>query len=255
MFESLQGRVAIVTGASRGIGRGIARRFAEAGIQVLVVSRSLADAERVTQQIGAGASAFAADVSSAVACRAMAEAAVERYGRIDILAANAGIFPSAALAEMTVEQFDEVMATNVRSTFLSTQAVLPYMKAAGFGRIVMTSSITGPVTGFPGWSHYGASKAAQLGFMRTAALEVARDGITINAVMPGNIRTEGLEGMGEAYQAQMAASIPAGVLGEVRDIANAALFFASLEAGFITGQGLIVDGGQVLPESAAALES
>lgn len=254
MFESLQGCAAIVTGATRGIGLGIAKRFAEAGIQVLVVSRDQADADRVAAQIGAGACGFAADVSDAAACQAMAEAAMARYGRIDILAANAGIFPAAALADMTVAQFDQVLTTNVRSSFLCTQAVLPYMKVRQFGRIILTSSITGPVTGFPGWSHYGASKAAQLGFMRTAALEVARDGITINAVMPGNIRTEGLEGMGEAYQAQMAAAIPTGVLGEVADIANAALFFATREASFITGQGLIIDGGQVLPESAAALQ-
>lgn len=253
MFESLQGRVAIVTGATRGIGLGIAKRFAEAGIQVLVVSRSQADADRVAQSIGAGASGFAADVSKAEDCAAMVKVALERYGQIDILAANAGIFPSAPLAEMTVEQFDTVMATNVRSAFLCTQAVLPHMKARQFGRIILTSSITGPVTGYPGWSHYGASKAAQLGFMRTAALEVARFGITINAVMPGNIRTEGLDGMGAEYQAQMAATIPTGVLGEVADIANAALFFATREASFITGQGLIIDGGQVLPESAAAL--
>lgn len=253
MFESLQGRVAIVTGATRGIGLGIAQRFAAAGIQVLVVSRVQEDADRVAARIGAGATGFAADVSDKAACQAMAEAAMLRYGQIDILAANAGIFPSVALADMTVEQFDSVMATNVRSTFLCTQVVLPYMKARQFGRIVLTSSITGPVTGFPGWSHYAASKAAQLGFMRTAALEVARDGITVNAVMPGNIRTEGLDGMGAEYQAQMAASIPTGVLGEVADIANAALFLASLEASFITGQGLIIDGGQVLPESAAAL--
>lgn len=254
MFESLQGCAAIVTGATRGIGLGIAKRFAEAGIQVLVVSRDQTDADRVAAQIGAGASGFAADVSDAAACQAMAETAMARYGRIDILAANAGIFPAAALADMSVAQFDHVLTTNVRSSFLCTQAVLPYMKARQFGRIILTSSITGPVTGFPGWSHYGASKAAQLGFMRTAALEVARDGITINAVMPGNIRTEGLEGMGEAYQAQMAAAIPTGVLGEVADIANAALFFATREASFITGQGLIIDGGQVLPESAAALQ-
>lgn len=253
MFEPLQGCVAIVTGGTRGIGLGIARRFARAGIQVLVVSRAQADADAVAAAIGAGATGFAADVSDAQQCRAMAEVAMQRYGRIDILAANAGIFPSAPLVEMTMEQFDTVMATNVRSSFLCTQAVLPYMKMRQFGRVILTSSITGPVTGYPGWSHYAASKAAQLGFMRTAALEVARDGITVNAVMPGNIRTEGLEEMGADYQAQMAASIPTGVLGEVDDIANAVLFFASREAAFITGQGLIIDGGQVLPESAAAL--
>lgn len=253
MFQSLEGQVAIVTGGTRGIGLGIARRFAAAGLQVMVVSRKLADAQAVAATLDHGASAFAADVGQAEDCAAMARTAFERYGRLDILAANAGIFPSAPLEQMTVAQFDEVMATNVRSSFLCTQAVLPFMKQAHYGRIVLTSSITGPLTGFPGWSHYGASKAAQMGFMRTAALEVARMGITINAVMPGNIRTEGLADMGDDYAAAMAATIPTGVLGEVDDIANAALFFASKEASFITGQGLIIDGGQVLPESAAAL--
>jgi len=119
--------------------------------------------------------------------------------------------------------------------------------------VILTSSITGPVTGFPGWAHYGASKAAQLGFMRTAAIELARDGITINALLPGNIVTEGLQGMGEDYLASMATSIPLKRLGQVEDIANAALFFASREAGYVTGQSLVIDGGQILPESLQAL--
>jgi 3-oxoacyl-[acyl-carrier protein] reductase len=119
---------------------------------------------------------------------------------------------------------------------------------------VVTSSITGPHTGYPGWSHYGASKAAQLGFVRTAALELAPRAITINAVLPGNIATEGLDGLGEDYLAAMAASVPQKRLGGVADIGNAALFFATEEASYITGQTLIVDGGQVLPESLQALE-
>ena len=127
------------------------------------------------------------------------------------------------------------------------------LKAKAKGRIVLTSSITGPVTGYSGWSHYGASKAGQLGFMRTAAIELAPFGITVNAVMPGNIMTEGMEAMGVEYIANMAASIPLKHLGTVKDIANAALFFASDEAGYVTGQTLIVDGGQVLPESLAGL--
>ena len=116
------------------------------------------------------------------------------------------------------------------------------------------SSITGPITGFPGWTHYGASKAGQLGFLRTAAIELAASNITINAVMPGNIKTEGLDGMGADYLKQMAASIPLKRLGEVEDIAHAALFFATDEAAYITGQTIVIDGGQVLPESLAALE-
>ena len=121
--------------------------------------------------------------------------------------------------------------------------------------MVLTSSITGPVTGYPGWSHYGATKAAQLGFLRTAAIELAAKGITINAVMPGNIETEGLDELGPEYRRKMEASIPQRKLGTVEDIGYAALFLATDEAGYITGQTIVVDGGQVLPESMMALEA
>jgi 3-oxoacyl-[acyl-carrier protein] reductase len=254
MLKSLQGQTVIVTGASKGIGRGIAKRFGQAGLNVLVVARHLDDAEKVAKEIGAKASAFAADVSQAESCQAMAAAAVDRYGSIDILCANAGIFPAAKLGEMTPADFDNVIGTNLKGTFLSVSAVLPAMKAKKKGRIVITSSITGPITGYPGWSHYGASKAGQLGFMRTAAVELAPYNITVNAVMPGNIITEGLEGMGEDYLASMAACIPMKRLGKVDDIAHAVLYFASEEAGYVTGQTIVVDGGQVLPESPAALD-
>ncbi|MFK8253823.1 3-oxoacyl-ACP reductase FabG [Ancylobacter terrae] len=255
MLKSLEGRTVIVTGSSKGIGRGIARRFGAAGLNVLVVARSLADAEGVAAQIGPHASAFAADVADPAACAAMAATALERYGRLDVLCANAGIFPAAKLGEMTAADFDHVIGVNLKGTFLSVSACLPAMKAQGAGRIVITSSITGPITGYPGWAHYGASKAGQLGFMRTAAIELAPFGITVNAVMPGNILTEGLEGAGPDYMATMTASIPMKRLGSVDDIANAALFFASEEANYITGQTIVVDGGQVLPESLGALEA
>lgn len=254
MFKALAGRTVIVTGGSKGIGRGIARRFGAADLNVLVVSRSLADAEATAAAIGPNASAFAADVADPTDCTAFATAALDRYGRIDVLCANAGIFPAAKLGQMTMADFDRVMATNLRGTFLSVDAVLPAMKAAKWGRIVLTSSITGPITGYPGWAHYGASKAGQLGFMRTAAIELAPWGITVNAVMPGNIRTEGLDGLGPDYIAKMEASVPQKRLGNVDDIANAALFFAAEEAAYITGQQMVIDGGQVLPESLMALE-
>ena len=147
-----------------------------------------------------------------------------------------------------------MIGTNLRGTFLSVRACVPPMKQQGKGRIILTSSITGPITGYPGWSHYGASKAGQLGFMRTAAIELAPSHITINAVMPGNIATEGLVDLGHEYTAKMESSIPMGRLGTVNDIANAVLFFASDEAAYITEQTLVIDGGQVLPESLMALE-
>jgi len=125
--------------------------------------------------------------------------------------------------------------------------------ASGRGRVILTSSITGPITGFPGWTHYGASKAGQLGFMRTAAIELAPRRVTVNAVLPGNIVTEGLAGMGEDYAAGMTAAIPMGRLGTVDEIGYAALFLATDEAAYITGQTIVVDGGQVLPESPEAM--
>jgi 3-oxoacyl-[acyl-carrier protein] reductase len=256
MFKSLAGRTAVVTGASKGIGRGIARRLGAVGCSVLVVARNTAETENVVREImqaGSKASAFRADVADESAMKLMARAAVERYGSLDILCANAGIFPAAKLDVMSGTEFDKVLATNLRGTFLCVSACLPALKRAK-GRIVVTSSITGPITGYPGWSHYGASKAGQLGFIRTAAIELAPAGVTINAVMPGNIATEGLDGLGPDYIAKMESSIPMKRLGTVEDIANAVLFFASDEAGYITGQTLVIDGGQTLPESLMALE-
>ncbi len=256
MFNSLEGRSVVVTGASKGIGKGIARRFALAGCRVLVVARSVDDAFGVAQEItaaGGTARGCGADVTRQADMEAMAAAAVKAFGGIDILCANAGIFPASPLETMTEADFDQVLATNLKGTFLAVSACLPAMKTKKSGRIILTSSITGPVTGFPGWAHYGASKAGQLGFMRTAAIELARHGITVNAVLPGNIATEGLEGMGAEYVRSMEASVPMQRLGSVTDIANAALFFASDEAGYITGQSLVIDGGQILPESLAAL--
>jgi 3-oxoacyl-[acyl-carrier protein] reductase len=255
MLKSLAGKTVIVTGATRGIGRGIAIRFGQAGINVLAVSRNQADADALAAEIGPHAAGFAADVATPQGCAAMVAAALQKFGAIDILCANAGIFPAAKLADMTPEEFDHVINTNLRSAFLSTQAVLPAMTKADSGRIILTSSITGPITGYPGWSHYGASKAGQLGFMRTAALELAPKNITVNAVLPGNIFTEGLAANGPEYIASMEASIPLKRLGTVEDIANAVLFLASEEAAYITGQTITVDGGQVLPESLGALEA
>lgn len=256
MFTSLQGRSAIVTGGSKGIGRGIAETFARAGINVVITGRTESDIERTVADLAGLAgtvTGVAADVASPEDCRRAVDTAVERNGGLDIVCANAGIFPSASLADMTPEDLDRVLGTNVKGTFYIVQAAIDALTASGHGRVIITSSITGTITGFPGWSHYGASKAAQLGFLRTAAIELARKKITVNAVLPGNILTEGLVEMGEQYMNQMKAAIPTGTLGTVADVGNAALFFATDEAGFITGQSLVVDGGQILPESAEAL--
>ena len=257
MFGSVVGRTVLVTGGTRGIGKGIARVFAEAGADVVVAGRNAEVGEACAEElstVGNGRVAFVpADVATRAGCDAAVAAAVDWFGGLDVLCANAGIFPDAKLTDMTEGDLDAVLGTNVKGTFFAVQAALEPLTASGHGRVVLTSSITGPITGFPGWSHYGASKAAQLGFMRTAAIELAPRGITVNAVLPGNIETEGLDELGPDYRATMAASIPMKRLGSVADIGHAALFFASDEAGYVTGQALVVDGGQVLPESLEAL--
>lgn len=260
MFTSISGRSVIVTGGSRGIGRGIAQVFAKAGANVLITGRDEAAAKASVDELASFNSSgkfsyFIGDVSTEKACAAMAATAIERHGGIDVLCANAGIFPDVKLKDMREADIDLVLATNVKGTILSVQACIPALTDSGRGRVILTSSITGPITGYPGWAHYGASKAAQLGFMRTAAIELAHMGITVNAVLPGNVATEGLAELGADYRRSMEASIPAGRLGEVNEIGYAALFFATDEAGYITGQALSVDGGQVLPESLAALQA
>lgn len=244
-------RSVLITGASKGIGRGIARVLGQYGARVAVLSRSLEGSEAVAEEIrddGGTALALAADVGDLASMQAAAQAARDAFGGIDVLCANAGVFPSAALEDITEPVWDAVMNTNLKGTLFSVQACLPALRASSIPRIVLTSSITGPMTGYPGWAHYGASKAGQLGFLRTAAIELAKDGITVNAVLPGNIMTEGLAGMGDDYLDKMASAIPLRRLGTVEDIAHAVAYFASPEAAYVTGQTLVIDGGQVLPE-------
>jgi 3-oxoacyl-[acyl-carrier protein] reductase len=256
MFTSLSGRSAIVTGGSKGIGRGIAEVFANAGVNVVISGRNQSDIDDAVAALAGSpgtVSGVAADVTSPEDCAKVVAAAVERNGGLDIVCANAGIFPSARIEDLTPEDIEQVIGVNFKGTVYIVQAALPALTASGHGRVIITSSITGPITGYPGWSHYGASKAAQLGFLRTAAMELAPKNITVNAVLPGNIITEGLIEMGQDYMNQMAAAVPAGKLGSVADIGNAALFFATDEAAYVTGQSLVVDGGQILPESPEAI--
>jgi 3-oxoacyl-[acyl-carrier protein] reductase len=258
VFTPLTGRTVLVTGGTKGIGKGIAGVFARAGANVVVVGRDATAGKAAVEELqrnGGEVAYVGADVSRAGDCERMAVEAVERFGGIDVLCANAGVFPDAKLEDMTEDDIDAIFATNVKGTMLSVKACMPALERSGHGRVVLTSSITGPITGYPGWCHYGATKAAQLGFLRTAAIELAGKGITINAVMPGNIETEGLEELGPEYRRKMESSIPQRKLGTVEDIGHAALFLATVEASYITGQTIVVDGGQVLPESMKALEA
>src|SRR6266702_1609734 len=252
MFESISSRSVLVTGGTKGIGKGIAAGFANAGAQVVITGRDGASGERAGEQLTAAAASMIAaggkvsyvrgDVSDQASCAAVVAAAVGKHGGLDVVCCNAGIFPASPLAEMTPAELDEVLATNLKGTFFTVQRALTALTESGHGRIILTSSITGPITGYAGWSHYGASKAGQLGFMRSAALELARSGVTINAILPGNIITEGLADLGPEYLRTMEAAIPLGRLGSIEEVASAALFLATVEAGYITGQTLVIDG-------------
>ena len=164
MFTSVKDRAVIVTGGSKGIGKGIARVFAEQGAHVLIAGRDPDALDAAAASLAEGATGrvetVAADVSQVAGCRRIAEVALELFGAIDVLCANAGIFPDKRLVDMTEEDVDSVMACNLKGTIFSVQACIPALEASGHGRVVLTSSITGPITGFPGWSHYGATKAA-----------------------------------------------------------------------------------------------
>lgn len=253
-MKGLHGRVAIVTGGASGIGRGIASVLASEGAHVVVADIDTRRAAEVASELAStegGATSIEVDVSDQESVKAMAAATLEDKERIDILCSNAGIYSSETLNEMSESVWDNVMAINVKGALFSIQACVPAMRAAGYGRIVITSSITGPIVAHPVGAHYGASKAALLGLMRTVALEVVRDGITINAVQPGNVRTPAFERLPESNQQEMVESIPLGRLAEPEEIGWAVRYLVSDEAAYVTGQTLILDGGQVLPEGKA----
>ncbi|WP_276923819.1 3-oxoacyl-ACP reductase FabG [Corynebacterium pyruviciproducens] len=251
MTSLLAGRTALVTGGSMGIGFGIAQVLASHGARVAVTG--LTDSELVDAS-SHGFLTLILDVRDRSQCAAAVDAVVAEFGELTILCSNAGIYPQATIAEMTEKDVYDIFSINVAGTINMVQAAQQALADTGRGRVVVTSSITGNYTGFPAWSHYGATKAAQMGFVRSAALELAEDKTTINAVMPGNVLTPGLEAMGEAYLKQMAAAVPLGYLGEPKDIGEAVAFLASDGARYITGQSIVVDGGQILPESPDALK-
>jgi 3-oxoacyl-[acyl-carrier protein] reductase len=247
MSGRLQGRVALVVGAARGIGAGIAERFAEEGARVMI-----ADTEGETGNATArnlGGQFVAIDISQKAGAERAIAATIEAFGGLDIVVQNAGIYPWSLIENIEPEEWDAVLGVNLRGTYLIARAALPHMKAKRYGRMVFTSSITGPRVTSPGHGHYSASKAGINGFIKAAALEFSSYGITVNGVEPGNILTEGVKlHRNAAFIRNMEEAVPLGRLGTPRDVANATLFLASDEAAYITGTTIIVDGGQTLPE-------
>lgn len=252
----LDGKIAVITGASKGIGKDIAKLFAKEGATVVLTSRTENDLKNVSHDIqksGGKASYIVSDVSKLQDVENLVSQTLKDYGRIDILIHNAGIYPINLVEDMHEDEWDKVIATNLTSAFYLVKACLSTMKKQKYGRIIFTSSISGPRVGLPGASHYTASKAGMNGFMRTIAIELAKDGITVNAVEPGNIISEGFEELSEGHKRKMLSAIPMNRLGTGEDVGQAHLFLASDAASYITGQSIIVDGGQTLPESDALI--
>lgn len=250
MSKDDRGRIALITGSGQGIGRAIAQVFAARGAKVMLATRSAAsgaETQRLIRQAGGTAVLLTLDLGTRAAAEQAIAATLDAFGGLDLLLHNAGIFPLQKLAELEEQTLDSTLAVNLKSCFWLTQAALPALRRARAPRIVVTSSVTGPRTAIPGLAHYAASKAGVNGFIRAAALELAEYGITVNGVEPGLIATQAMDNLGDA--ATLSRGIPLGRLGTPEDIAYAMLFLASPQAGYITGQTLIVDGGALLPEN------
>ncbi len=248
-MRKLEGKVAVVTGASRGIGRSIALKLADEGAKVVVnYSGSQAKAEEVVatiQENGGEAIAVQASVSKTEEVSALMDAVVKTFGSLDILVNNAGITRDNLLMRMKEDEWDDVLNTNLKGVFLCTKAVTRQMMKQRAGRIINISSIVG-VAGNPGQANYVAAKAGVIGLTKTTAKELASRNILVNAVAPGFIETEMTEQLPEDIKQGMLSQIPLAKLGQPEDIAKAVAFLASEDANYMTGQTLHIDGGMVM---------
>lgn len=257
MGFDLSGKVALVSGAQRGIGLGIVMELARAGAHVLLTGikdqDGISAAEKLQKQ-GLKVEFCHMDTAHEADVRAAIDHLVKAHGRIDIAVANAAIYPNTSIADIPVDEWDDVMRVNLRGAFLLARTAFSQFKIQRSGRVVFVSSITGPRVSSPGYAHYATTKAGVLGFMRTAALEWAPWNVTLNAVEPGNILTEGVvEHQPQSFVDAQRAAVPLRRLGTPQDIASTVRFLASDEASYITGQTIVVDGGQTLPEMQTAI--
>lgn len=244
----LKGKTAIVTGASRGIGRAIAERFAQEGASLVLCSRNSEAVEAVAAPLreqGAQIFVTQADIGVRNQVEALVEFALERLSRVDVLVNNAGITRDALLIRMKDEAWDQVIQTNLTGVLYATRAVARIMMKQKSGSIINISSVVG-ITGNAGQANYAAAKAGLIGFTKAVAKELARRGVRVNALAPGFIQTDMTAGLNPQDQESLMAQIPMAALGEAIDVANGALFLASDESRYVTGQVLQIDGGMVM---------
>ena len=258
MLGNLSGKVAIVTGSGQGIGEGIAKVFAAAGAKVVVATRSAGNGQATVDDIlaaGGETMLIQCDVGQRQVVEQLVARTVETWGRVDVAVHNAAVYPLHNIEDLSDEVMETTLAVNMKSGVWITQACLPHFRKHGGGRVLFTSSVTGPRVAMPGTAHYAMSKGGMNGFIRTAALEYARENITVNGVEPGYILTEAMSALGDEEELKaMAQCIPQGHLGVPEDIAYTMLFLASDEASYITGQTIVVDGGSTLPESQVVMD-
>jgi len=247
-MTQLANQIAVVTGAGRGIGRAIALKFAQEGADIVVVSRTQENSDKVAAEIrglGRKAWAFAVDVSDAAAVSVAGEKILADCGRVDILVNNAGVTRDALLMRMSDADWDTVLNTNLKGAFLVTKAFARAFIKQRSGRIINISSVIGLI-GNAGQCNYAASKSGLIGFTQSTARELASRGVTVNAIAPGFIETDMTAELNEQLRAEILKKIPLGCLGQGEDIAAAALYLASPSARYVTGQVLTVDGGMVM---------
>jgi 3-oxoacyl-[acyl-carrier protein] reductase len=242
---NLSGQVALVTGASRGLGRAIAVALGRAGARVACVARTRQKLDETVDEInaaGGAAECFECDVTDSASVQRVVEAVLDKWQRLDILVNNAGITRDTLVPRMQDDQWDDVINTNLRGAFLFTRAATRPMMQARYGRIINISSVSG-LMGNPGQANYSASKAGMIGMTRSVARELASRKVTVNAIAPGFIETEMTAALGNDLLSEVQKRIPAKRLGQPREVAEAVLFLASTAAAYITGQVLTLDGG------------
>ncbi len=255
----LEDKIAIVTGAARGNGEGVARVMAKEGATVVLtdVLDLVHETAKSISDAGHKAVSFKMDITKPAEVNRVVQKVLEQFGKIDILVNNAGVLKLATLVDMADEIRDRMIDVNIKGTFTVTKAVLPSMLKRKYGRIVNLSSVTGPLVADIGECAYAATKAAIWGFTRALAIEVAREGVTVNAICPGMIDTEMVRGMAkqtnpddpESALKNLARGIPMGRLGTIEEVGELVAFLASDEAKYITGTPILIDGGSTLPES------